>query len=46
MTFAFIAEHGGIWLVAWMCDGLGASRSSLHAWSMKADATPHWRWTR
>lgn len=32
MTFAFIAGHRHIWPVSWICDALGVSRSSFHAW--------------
>src|SRR5258707_5882453 len=32
MKFVFIAKHRTIWLVAWLCDALGVSRSGFHAW--------------
>ena len=32
MKFAFIAKHRSIWSVAWLCEVLGVSRSSFHAW--------------
>lgn len=32
MKFAFVATHRGIWLVRWMCEALGVSRSGFHAW--------------
>ena len=36
MRFAFIAKHRGIWPAAWMCEALGVSRSSFHAWLTRA----------
>jgi putative transposase len=36
MKFAFIAKHRGIWAVAWLCEGLGVSRSGFHAWLTRA----------
>ena len=35
MKFQFIAEHRGIWRVAWMCGALGVSRSGFHAWLIR-----------
>jgi putative transposase len=32
MKFGFIAKHRGIWPVRWLCEALGVSRSSFHAW--------------
>ena len=31
-----IAQHRGIWPVAWMCGALGVSRSGFHAWLNRA----------
>ena len=40
MKFAFIAKHGGIWAVDWMCEALGVLRGGLYAWLARpADAT-------
>jgi len=30
--FAFVAEHRGIWPVAFICEALGVSRSGFYAW--------------
>ena len=32
MKFGFIAKHRGVWLVEWLCEALGVSRSGFHAW--------------
>jgi transposase InsO family protein len=32
MKFVFIAKHRNIWPVAWLCNAMGVSRSSFHAW--------------
>lgn len=32
MKFVFIAKQRGVWLVAWLCNALGVSRSGFHAW--------------
>ena len=31
IKFGFVAEHGGIWPVRWLCEALGVSRSGFHA---------------
>ena len=36
MRFAFVAKHRGIWLVSWICETLGVSRSGVHAWLVRA----------
>jgi putative transposase len=32
LRFAFIANHGHIWPVSWLCEALDVSRSGFHAW--------------
>ena len=32
MIFGFVAKHRVIWLVSWICETLGVSRSGFHAW--------------
>lgn len=39
MRFAFIAKHGNIWPVAWLCDALDVSRSGFHAWLNRSPST-------
>ena len=36
MKFGFIAKHRGVWPVSWICEALGVSRSSFHAWLGRA----------
>jgi len=36
MKFAFILEHRSIGPAAWLCEALGVSQSSFHAWSRRA----------
>lgn len=36
MRFVFIAKHPGIWPVSWICEALGAARSSFQAWPVWA----------
>src|SRR5207237_6939074 len=35
LTFRFIADHAGVWPVAWMCEALEVSESGYHAWQAR-----------
>ena len=35
MKFGFIAQHRGIWPVAWSCQALEVSRAGFHAWLVR-----------